>query len=86
MWAVNYGSLPDRSSNPPMQAVQQSFLQASAAGYRVHPDGVAIATVTSGAPYTDAAAPHDRHRYQVAMLDASGNEGPLSTPATVQMP
>ena len=25
-------------------------------------------------------------RYQVAMLDASGNEGPLSTPATVQMP
>jgi len=86
VWAVNYGYRPELNANPPMQAVKQSFLHASAAGYRVYRDGTAIATVTSGTAYTDAAAPRGSHRYQVAMLDAAGNEGPLSEAVTVQVP
>jgi len=83
---VNYGYRPEQNANPPMQAVKQSFLHASAAGYRVYRNGTAIATVTSGTAYTDAAAPRGSHRYQVAMLDAAGNEGPLSEAVTVQVP
>ena len=86
VWTLNYGYLPATNANPQMQAVKQSFLHASAAGYRLYRDGVAIATVTDGTAYTDAAAPHGSHRYQVALLDAAGTEGPLSAPITVQVP
>jgi chitinase len=86
VWAVNYGYLPQQNANPMMQAVKQSFLHASAAGYRVYRDGAAIATVSEGASYTDTAAPSGSHRYQVAMVDAAGNEGPLSEAVTVQVP
>ena len=87
VWAVNYGYLPDRQANPPMQAVKQSFLHARAAGYRVYRDGVAIATVTSGTAYTDSSAARGgSYSYQVALLDAEGNEGPLSAPIVVAVP
>ena len=86
VWAVNYGYLPDRQANPPMQAVKQSFLHARAAGYRVYRDGVAIATVAAADSFTDTTAPRGSHRYQVAMLDAAGNEGPLSAAVAVQVP
>jgi len=46
---------------------------------------VAIATVTDPA-YTDTTAPSGSHSYQVSMLDASGNEGPLSAAVVVQVP
>ena len=61
VWAVNYGYLPDRQANPPMQAVKQSFLHARAAGYRVYRDGVAIATVAAADSFTDTTAPRRRH-------------------------
>lgn len=86
VWTINYGYRPQEGTNPSMQALKQSFITASAAGYRVYRDGVAIATVTSGSSYTDASAPSGSHSYQIAMLDASGNEGPLSAPVTVQAP
>ncbi|WP_246483461.1 hypothetical protein [Paenacidovorax monticola] len=86
VWTINYGYRPQEGTNPSMQALKQSFITASAAGYRVYRDGVAIATVTSGSSYTDASAPSGSHSYQIAMLDASGHEGPLSAPVTVQAP
>lgn len=86
VWTINYGYLPQQGSNPPMQAVKQSFIAASASGYRVYRNGTAIATVTSGATYTDVSAPSGSHSYQVAMLDAAGNEGPRSAAVTVQVP
>ena len=85
VWTVNYGYLPSSGTNPQMQAVKQSFIAGAAAGYRVYRDGVAIATATSPA-YTDIGAPSGSHSYQVSMLDASGNEGPLSSPMVVQVP
>lgn len=87
VWTVNYGYLPRQNANPQMQAVKQSFIAASAAGYRVYRNGVAISTVASGTTYTDTSAPRGgSHSYQVAMLDAAGNEGPLSAPVVVQVP
>ena len=85
MWAVNYGYLPQQNANPPMQAVKQSVLHASAAGYRVYRDGTAIAT-TDDPRYVDAAAPSGSHGYQVSVVDAQGQEGPRSAPVTVQVP
>lgn len=87
VWTVNYGWLPQQNANPQMQAVKQAFIAASAAGYRVYRDGVAIATVTSGTAYTDSSAARGgSYSYQVALLDAGGNEGPLSAPVVVAMP
>src|SRR3989344_4190649 len=87
VWTVNYGYLPRQNANPQMQAVKQSFIAASAAGYRVYRNGVAIGTVASGTTYTDTSAPRGgSHSYQVAMLDTAGNEGPLSAPVVVQVP
>ncbi len=86
VWTVNYGYLPQQNANPQMQATKQAFIAASAAGYRVYRNGVAIATVTSATAYTDTTAPRGSHSYQVAMLDAAGNEGPLSAPVAVQVP
>lgn len=87
VWTINYGYLPQQGgTNPPMQAIKQSFIAASVSGYRVYRNGTAIATVTSGATYTDASAPSGNHSYQVAMLDAAGNEGPRSAAVTVQVP
>ena len=84
---MNYGYLPRQNANPQMQAVKQSFIAASAAGYRVYRNGVAIGTVASGTTYTDTSAPRGgSHSYQVAMLDTAGNEGPLSAPVVVQVP
>lgn len=85
VWTINYGYLPQSSSNPQMQAVKQAFIASGAAGYRVYRDGVLIATV-SGITFTDTAAPRGHRGYQVSMLDAAGNEGPLSAPVFVQVP
>jgi len=85
VWTINYGYLPQSGTNPQMQAVKKSFIASSAASYRVYRDGAAIATVTDPA-YTDTTAPSGSHSYQVSMLDASGNEGPLSAAVVVQVP
>lgn len=86
VWTINYGYLPSDGSNPQMQAVKQSFMNASASGYRVYRDGAAIATVANAVQYVDTAAPGGSHRYQVAMIDATGKEGPLSAAVSVQAP
>ncbi|MNV15822.1 Glycosyl hydrolases family 18 [compost metagenome] len=85
VWTINYGYLPQSSSNPQMQAVKQAFIASGAAGYRVYRDGVLVATVT-GITFADTAAPRGHRGYQVSMLDAAGNEGPLSAPVFVQVP
>lgn len=86
VWTVNYGYRPQEGTNPSMQALKQAFIAASASGYRVYRNGSLVATVTDGTSYTDATAPSGTHNYQVAMLDAQGNEGPLSAPVTVRVP
>jgi GH18 family chitinase len=85
VWTINYGYLPQSSSNPQMQAVKQAFIASGAAGYRVYRDGVLIATATDIA-FADTAAPRGNVGYEVSMLDAAGNEGPRSTPVFVQVP
>lgn len=86
VWTINYGYHPQEGSNPSMQALKQSFLDAGAAAYRVYRDGVAIATVSVGLSYTDASASGGSHSYQISMLDAQGREGPLSVPVSVWVP
>lgn len=85
VWTINYGYLPHSNSNPQMKAVKQAFIAAGAAGYRVYRDSVLIATV-AGTTFTDATPQRSSNSYQVSMVDAAGNEGPLSAPFVLQVP
>ncbi len=84
VWTVNYGYLPQQGANPLMQAVRQGFM-AGAARYRIYRDGALLAT-TDDPRHFDAAAPRGSHGYQVSVVNAAGQEGPLSAPVTVQVP
>lgn len=84
VWTVNYGYLPQHNTNPAMQAVKQAFVS-GAARYRIYRDNTAITTVHDPR-YLDPAATSGMHIYQVSVLDANGNEGPRSSPVTVQVP
>ncbi|MBI5086496.1 MAG: hypothetical protein HZB13_18110 [Acidobacteria bacterium] len=64
--------------------MRDGFLGNSAvAGYRIYRDGLLLATVTTLSYQDTLVSTGTTHTYTVAVIDAQGNQGPLSAPVTV---